>query len=131
MGQRDPGMLRVPDDRWQSADREGREERIEAGLLEFPAQSRDEGENEPDGDELESIRVFTKESKADKQTRHRPEPGKIRTALQGQPERAHGRRPEKDRERIDRHEDIAEVEKRDRVEREHRPKSGGRVEEAA
>src|SRR5476649_1330558 len=116
MRQRDPGVLRVPDDRRQRAKREDGEEKIEAGSPEFPAQSRNECKDEHDGDELESVGVLAKKSDPNQQTRDRPEPGKIRAALESQPERVYGCHPEENRERIDCHEEIADVEKRNGVE---------------
>src|SRR3984893_5291050 len=131
MRQGDPGVLRIPDDRRQGADCEGGEEKIEAGPLEFAAEPRDERKHEHDGNKLKSVREFAEESEAGEQTGRRPEPGKLRTALESQPESEHRGCPKEDRERIDRHEEIADVENRTRVEREHRPESRRRVEKAA
>ena len=45
---RGPGVLRVPDDGRERAERERREEQIEAGPFELTAQPRDEREHEDD-----------------------------------------------------------------------------------
>ena len=52
-----------------SAEREGGEEQIEAGPLEFPAQPRDQRQDKHDGDELESVRVFAKKPEPDRADR--------------------------------------------------------------
>ena len=75
------------------------------------------------------VGVFAKKTEADEQTGTRPEPERARTSLEGQPEGEHRRRPKKDRERIDRHDQVADVEERDGVERDDRPEAGLLAEE--
>src|SRR5437762_1744923 len=122
-----PGVLRVPDDRWQRAECEGSQEKIKAGSLEFPAQARDERKHEHNRDELKGVRVLAKKSEPGEQTSHRPVPGRIRTPFEDQPKCGHGRHPKENRERIDCHDEIADVEKRNRVQGEHGPEPRGRV----
>src|SRR5436305_5915277 len=90
---RGPGVLRVPDDGRERAERERREEQIDAAPFEFAAQPRDEREHEHDRDQLERIRVFAKKPEANEQTGRGPEPGKIWTALKSEPESVERRHP--------------------------------------
>ena len=55
---------------------------------------------------------------------------KLRALFNREPEGEHRRHPKEDRERIDRHDERADVENRRDIERDHRPKAGVRVEQA-
>src|SRR2546423_11297864 len=124
MRERDPGVLVIPDQRRHQAKRESAQEQAEAGPFEFAAMPRDERENENDRNQFERIGVFAKKAEADQQPSEEPERFRVRGALEREPEAAHGGDPEKNRERVDRHDEIADVEKWDGVEREDGPERG-------
>src|SRR5438874_283460 len=56
-----------------------------------------------------------RDGEAEKNSRQGPVPGKFRALLHHTPKRKHGRDPEKERKRVDRHEEGAKVENRGRV----------------
>src|SRR5436305_12697628 len=122
MRKRDPGMLIVPAERRDEGERKAKEEQIKSEPLEFATVPRGERENEDDRDQLERVCVFAKKSDADEQSGGEPKPIRIRCPLEREPEREHGGDPEKDRKRIDRQEEVADVEERDGVKRDDRPK---------
>src|SRR5438552_11468681 len=93
-----PSILRVPDDWWQCAKNKHRKEKVKAGSFEFAAQPWGERQHKDDGNELESVGVFAKETRPNKQSSQWPKPIEIWTSLHRQPEREHRRRPEEDRE---------------------------------
>src|SRR5688572_22032469 len=103
MEERDPGVLRVPDDGRHQANGESAEQEIEAWPLELAAMPRDEREHQQHRDELERVRIFAQKSQANEKTGRGPEPKRPRSSFEGDPEGEHRRRPKKDRERIDRH----------------------------
>src|SRR6476661_5900566 len=129
MRERDPGMLVIPDQRRQEAKCESEEEQIKPGPLEFATMPRRQREDEHDRDELKGVRVFGEKPEPDEQAGDEPESMGVRTFLQREPESEHGGDPEKDRKRIDRHHEIADVEERDGVERDHRPEPGALIEQ--
>src|SRR5437879_13235659 len=57
-------------------------------------------------------------------------PRETRTLFEREPEGEHRRQPEKDRQRINRHEEGADVEDRCGVDRKHRPEPGVRAEQS-
>src|SRR3954466_2676262 len=91
---------------------------------------RDQGEDEDDGDEFEGVGVFAEETETDQQPGGEPETVCVRSPLERDPEREHGADPEKDRKRIDRHDEIADTEKRDGIEADDGPEGGALVEKA-
>src|SRR5206468_7724123 len=115
MRHRRPGAFLVPSHRWRTKRRENEQHDIETGPSKFHPQLWDERENHDDGEQLKYIGVFTQEPETDKDARQGPVPGKFRALLHHTPKRKHGRDPEKERKRIDRHEKGAKVENRGRI----------------
>src|SRR5881394_3713507 len=116
MRKRDPRMLIIPEQRRNEGKCKGKQKKIESESLEFAPMPRDQREDEHDRDQLERVCVFTEKPDADQQSGGEPERVRIRSSLEREPEREHGRDPEKDRKRIDRHDEIADIEKRNGVE---------------
>ena len=115
MRQRDPGVLRVPDDRRDRAERETPSSGIKSGPLEFPAQPRNQREHEHDGDQLKCVRVFAEKSEADRADRSAARTSENRGLRSSASQNVNmAADPKKDRERIDRHDETADVEDRSR-----------------
>src|SRR5437868_8925481 len=123
-------MLIIPDQRRDEAERETAQQKINSRPLEFATMPWNQREDENDGDKLKRVRVFAEKAKADQQPGGEPEPERVRTSFEREPEGEHGGDPEEDRKRIDRHDEIADVEERDGVERDDHPKSGALVEQS-
>src|SRR4030095_15029626 len=124
MGERDPGVTRIPKDRRNRAESENEQEQIKIRPAKFTAQAADEQEHEQNGYQLEGVGKLAEKSETDEQAGQRPPPGKIRRAFERQPERVERRHPEKDRERIDRQHEAAEIEDGRDIERDHGPEAG-------
>src|SRR5256714_4846663 len=123
MRKRDPGVLIIPDQRRDQAESESPKQKIESRPLEFAPMPRHQRENQSDRDQLKGVCVFAKKAEADQQPGGGPESLPVRGPFEREPEREHCGHPEEDRERIDRHDEGADVEKRDGVERDDRPES--------
>src|SRR4029453_15333632 len=86
MRQRNPGMLRVPDNRRDGAKREHDEQRIQTGPRKLLSEPGRQGEHEQNRNKLECVRVFGKKSKPNQQSGERPKQRETRTLFQRQPE---------------------------------------------
>ena len=129
MRQGDPGVVRIPNDRRNRAESENEQEQIKIGPPKFPTQSRQE-EDKNDRDQLERVGELAEKSEADEEPGERPPPGKERAAFERKPEAVERRYPEENRERIDRQDEAAEIEDRRDIQRDHRPETGQRAEQA-
>src|SRR5204863_8239292 len=67
MNECDPGMLRVPNDRWNGANCEKSKQPIQTRPFELLAQTRRKSENEEYADDFEGVRVATEKSKDNNQ----------------------------------------------------------------
>ena len=76
---------------------------------------------------FDCVGKLAEKSEANEQTGQWPPPGKARCAFERQPERVKRCHPEKDRKRIDRQNETAEIEDRRDIERDHGPKAGERT----
>src|SRR4051812_30216392 len=88
---RDPGVLRIPNNGWQGGDDENSEQSVEPRLLEFLAQPWRHDQDKQNRNYFQRIGEFAQESQTNEQTSQRPVPGKCRASFQGQPETKHRR----------------------------------------
>src|SRR5439155_2154964 len=72
MNHRDPGMLRVPNDRWDRANNKTSEQPISTRPFEFLAEPGRKSENEQDAHNFQGVDPSTQKSKANKQSGQRP-----------------------------------------------------------
>ncbi len=131
MRQGNPGVLRVPDDWRNAAKTKNHQQQIQPRPLQFPPEPAGQRQHEKDGNQLQRVGVFRKEPEPDQQAGKRRVPGKMRRFFQRQPESEHCRQPEKDRQRVDGHQNGANVKNWRRVQGDHRPKRRWRAEQAA
>src|SRR4051812_19261002 len=131
MRERDPRVLRIPDEWRDETEAERAQEQIKPRPLEFPPMPRDQREDDDDRDQLKSIRVFAEKAEANEEPGRDPEPERPGRFFQGQPKRKHGGDPKEDRERVDGHDQIPDVKKRDGIEGNYRPEGGAFVEQAS
>jgi hypothetical protein len=92
------------------------------------SEPRSQSKHQYNRNKLKRIRVFGKKPKANQQPAKRPLPGEMRAFFHCQPKREHCSQPEKNRQRINRHQERTDVEDRGDIQRDDRPHSGGRVE---
>ena len=96
MRRRDPGMLRVPDDRRDGADNKTSEQPVQTRPFEFLAEPGRQSENEQGAHDFQGVDPATQKSKADQQSGQRPVERKLRTLFNREPKGKHRRHPKKD-----------------------------------
>ena len=74
------------------------------------SEPRREGQHQNNRNKLQRVGVFGKKPEPDQQSGQRPMPGELRAFFQRKPECKHGRQPEENRQRINRHHKRADVE---------------------
>ena len=72
MRQRDPGVLRVPDNRRDCAKSKNSEEQIQAGPRKLLSEPRSQREHKQNRHKLERVRIFGEKSKANQQSSEQP-----------------------------------------------------------
>src|SRR5471030_1172431 len=82
MRERDPRVLRVPNNRGHGTSREDNERRIQTGPSKLVAPPRSKREDEQDRHELERVGVLAQKPEPDEQAGKRPPPRKVRTAFE-------------------------------------------------
>src|SRR5437870_10337850 len=97
MNHRDPGMLRIPNDRWDRANNKTSEQPVQTRPFEFLAEPGRQSENEQGAHDFQGVDPATQKSKADQQSGQRPVERKLRTLFNGEPKGKHRRHPKKDR----------------------------------
>jgi hypothetical protein len=78
VGQRDPGVARIPNNRRDRAKTKNQQEQIKIRPAKFAAQAPDENEHEQNRYQFDCIGKFAEKSEADEQTGQWPPPGKVR-----------------------------------------------------
>src|SRR5437762_7365118 len=73
MAERDPNMLRVPDDRRNRAEKKTAEQQVEPRATEFLSQARGERQDKHDRHDLERVGVFAEKSETHEQSAKKPE----------------------------------------------------------
>src|SRR6476659_6950589 len=86
MSQRDPHVLRVPNDGRNQAERERSQEKIEAAPFEFTPVPGNEREHQNNGNQLKGVGVFAEKTQPDQQPGRDPGPGRFRS-FERDPER--------------------------------------------
>ena len=129
MRERDPGVLRIPNDRRNGAEGENERGANKGSAAEIRDAIRGRRRTSKNRDQLERVGEFAEKPKADEQPGERPPPGKERAPLERKPEGVERRHPEENRERIDRHDEAAEIENRRHVQRDDSPETGERAKE--
>ncbi len=130
MRERDPGVLGIPNERRNGAERADEKEQIKTRPHKFAAQLPGEKEDQQNREQLECVGEFAEKAKADEQPGERPPPGKPGAPLEGEPEGVKRRYPEENRERIDRQDEAAEIENGGDIKRDHSPEAGERAKQA-
>src|SRR6266849_3319520 len=125
MNQRDPGVLRVPNDRRNCTNDKNAEQPVQARSFEFLPEPRSKSENEQDAYDFEGVDPSTQKSKADQQSSHGPVERKLRTLFNREPKREHCRHPKTYRQRVRRYDKRAHIENGCDIERDHGPKTDG------